>query len=159
MALPEYVDAKVIASYAAKRDEVQTAKIMLSALSSGKRLLVPRTDPGSMRLHFCEVNSLDQLAPGYMGILEPPLSAKAVQLRESQLVIVPVVAWDGLGQRIGYGKGYFDRELRARGRATSAGLAFEAQRRNLLPTTPSDVPLDIIVTERRVLRFGGAKSG
>jgi 5-formyltetrahydrofolate cyclo-ligase len=70
-----------------------------------------------------------------------------------------VVAWDDTGQRLGYGKGYFDRELRSIGRAASAGLAFESQRRDRLPATPSDVPLDIIVTERRVLRFGGASIG
>jgi len=159
MALPEFLEARVVASYAAMRDEVQTGKIMRSALSSGKRLLVPRTDPRSLSLRFCEIRSLDQLAPGYLGILEPPHTSKAVPLSESQLVVVPVVAWDEAGQRLGYGKGYFDRELRYRGRAASAGLAFESQRRDQLPATPSDVPLDIIVTERRILRFGGASSG
>lgn len=159
MALPEFLEAGAVASYAAKGDEVQTQKIMRSALSSGKRLLVPRTDPSSLSLRFCEVRSLDQLAPGYFGILEPPLASRAVPLSESQLVIVPVVAWDDAGQRVGYGKGYFDRELRSRGRAAAAGLAFESQRRDRLPAAPSDVPLDIIVTERRVLRFGGASGG
>lgn len=159
MALPEFLEAEVVASYVAKRDEVQTEKIMRSALSSGKRFLVPRTDPSSLSLRFCEIRSLDQLSPGYLGIPEPPLTSKAVSLSESQLVVVPVVAWDDAGQRLGYGKGYFDRELRSRGRAASAGLGFESQRRDQLPATSSDVPLDIIVTERRVLRFGGVSSG
>jgi 5-formyltetrahydrofolate cyclo-ligase len=158
IALPEFLDAEAIASYVAKRDEVQTQKIMRSVLSAGKRLLLPRTDPSSLSLHFCEVRSLDQLAPGYLGILEPPLESKAVPLKESQLVVVPVVAWDDTGQRMGYGKGYFDRELRSRGRAAAAGLAFESQHRNRLPATLSDVPLDIIVTERRILHFGRASS-
>jgi 5-formyltetrahydrofolate cyclo-ligase len=159
MALPEFLEARTVASYAAKRDEVQTQKVMRSALSSGKRLLVPRTDHSSLSLHFCEIQSLDQLAPGHFGILEPPLASKAVPLSESQLVVVPVVAWDDAGQRMGYGKGYFDRELKSRGRAAAAGLAFESQHRDWLPATRSDVPLDIIVTERRVLRFGGASGG
>ncbi len=159
LALPEFLEAEVVASYAAKRDEVQTAKVMRSVLSSGKRLLVPRTDLRSLSLRFCEVRSLDQLAPGYLGIPEPPLASKAVPLSESQLVVVPVVAWDALGQRLGHGKGYFDRALRSRGRAVIAGLAFESQRRDRLPATPSDVPLNIIVTEWRVLRFGGASGG
>jgi 5-formyltetrahydrofolate cyclo-ligase len=158
MALPEFLEAGVVASYAAKRDEVQTKRIMRSALSSGKRLLVPRTDPRSLSLSFREIRSLGQLAPGYLGILEPPPTLKAVPLSESQLVVVPVVAWDDAGQRVGYGKGYFDRELRSRGRAAAAGLAFESQRRDGLPATSSDVPLDIIVTEKRALRFGGASS-
>jgi 5-formyltetrahydrofolate cyclo-ligase len=159
MVLPEFLDATVVVSYAAKRDEVQTRKMMQSVLSSGKRLLVPRTDPRSMRLCFCEIRSLDQLSPGYLGIPEPSLTSKAVPLSECQLVVVPVVAWDETGQRVGYGKGYFDRELRSRGRAASAGLAFESQRRDRLPATSSDVPLDIIVTEKRVLRFGGTSGG
>ena len=159
MALPEFLEAGVVASYAAKGDEVQTGKIMRSVLSSGKRLLVPRTDPRSLSLSFCEILSLDRLAPGYLGIPEPPLTSKAVPLSESHLVVVPVVAWDDAGQRLGHGMGYFDRALRSRGRAAAAGLAFESQRRDRLPATPSDVPLDIIVTEGRVLRFGGASGG
>jgi 5-formyltetrahydrofolate cyclo-ligase len=159
VALPEFLGARVVASYAAKSDEVQTGKIMRSALSSGKRLLVPRTDPRSLSLSFCEIRSLDQLAPGYLGIPEPPPTSKAVSLSESQLVVVPVVAWDDAGRRLGHGKGYFDRALRSRGRAPAAGLAFESQQRDRLPATPSDVPLDIIVTEKRVLRFGGASGG
>jgi 5-formyltetrahydrofolate cyclo-ligase len=158
LALPEYLEAKVVASYAAKRDEVQTRKIMQSVLSSGKRLLVPKTDPSSISLRFCEIRSLDQLVPGYLGISEP-LTSKVVPLSESQLVVVPVVAWDDAGQRLGYGKGYFDRELRSRGKAACAGLAFESQRSDSIPATSSDAPLDIIVTERRVLRFGGASGG
>jgi 5-formyltetrahydrofolate cyclo-ligase len=148
------LDADVIASYVSKKDEVQTSGILLSAFSSGKRVLVPRSDPASMSLFFHEIESLDQLAPGSFGVLEPPVESKVVPLSESQLVIVPVVAWDGRGRRVGYGKGYFDRGLKSRGMAVCAGLAFESQRWDFLPTTPSDVPLDIMVTERRVLRFG-----
>jgi 5-formyltetrahydrofolate cyclo-ligase len=159
MVLPEFLEAGVVASYAAKSYEVQTGRMMLSALSSGKRLIVPRTDPRSIGLSFREIRSLDQLAPGYLGIPEPPRKSKAVPLSESQLVVVPVVAWDDSGQRLGHGKGYFDRALRSRGRAAAAGLAFESQRRGRLPVTSSDVALDIIVTERRVLRFGGASGG
>jgi 5-formyltetrahydrofolate cyclo-ligase len=156
MALPEYLSARIIASYVAKSDEVQTSAVIQSALSAGKRVLVPRTDPVSARLHFCEIKSLDELQPGTFGVLEPPSTRRPIPLDESQLVIVPVVAWDGKGQRLGYGKGFFDRELRHRGRAVCVGLAFEFQRHDTLPVTSSDVPLDIIVTEKRVLRFGGA---
>jgi 5-formyltetrahydrofolate cyclo-ligase len=157
--LPEFLNAGVIASYVAKRDEVQTSGILQSALSSGKRVLVPRSDPASLSLRFYEIESLDQLTLGSFGVLEPPAALEAVPLSESQLVVVPVVAWDDRGQRVGYGKGFFDRGLKFRGKAACAGLAFESQHRDPLPATASDVPLDIIVTERRVLRFGGAFSG
>ena len=156
LALPEFLSARIIASYVAKSDEVQTSAVIQEAVLAGKRVLVPRTDAVSMRLRFCEIKSLDELQLGTFGVLEPPSTARSVPLHESQLVIVPVVAWDGRGQRLGYGKGFFDRELEHRGKAVCAGLAFEFQRHDALPVTSSDVPLDIIVTEQRVLRFGGA---
>lgn len=154
IALPEFSVARVIAGYVAKSDEVQTKGILKSALALGKRVLVPRSDPASLRLSFYQVESLDGLVPRSFGVLEPPADAKPVPLNESQLVLVPVVAWDDRGQRLGYGKGFFDRELRHRGAAASAGLAFESQRRDPLPATSSDVSLDMLVTEKRVLRFG-----
>ncbi len=156
MTLPEFVEAGTVASYVAKSEEVQTREILLSTMSSGKRLLVPRSDPSTGHLHFCRISSLEQLVLGNFGILEPPPELEEIPLHEAQLVVVPVVAWDNRGQRVGYGRGFFDRELRVRGRAVCAGLAFESQRRDRLPVTRSDVPLDIIVTERRVIRFGRA---
>ncbi len=153
LALPQYMGARVIATYVAKKDEVQTEGIIRSALSSGKKVLVPRTDAASMRLDFCEIRALDELVPGYFGILEPPPTSRPVPLSSAQLVLVPVVAWDEKGGRIGYGKGYFDRELKHRGGALSVGLAFESQRIEEVPATRSDVPLDAFVTERRTLVF------
>jgi 5-formyltetrahydrofolate cyclo-ligase len=153
-ALPEYSEARVLASYVAKRDEVQTRGIIESSLSAGKRILVPRSDPARVSLSFHEIHSLDELAPGNFGVPEPPAGSEVVPLREAQLVLVPVVAWDSDGQRMGYGRGYFDMELKSRGGAVSAGLAFESQHRDTLPVTTSDVPLDMVVTDRRVHRFG-----
>jgi 5-formyltetrahydrofolate cyclo-ligase len=153
--LPEFVSAKVIASYVARRYEVQTAGLLRQALASGRRVIVPRSDLSSLSLRFHEIRSLDELRPGAYGILEPAVVSPVVPLAKADVVLVPLVAWDFRGNRLGYGKGYFDRELKSRGKALSIGLAFESQYRDALPSTPNDVPMDVIVTDQRVLRFRG----
>jgi len=62
------------------------------------------------------------------------------------------VAWDEKGRRLGYGAGYFDRALAGASRTTKVGLALESQRLARIPESKHDVPLDVIVTERRVVR-------
>ncbi len=153
LSLLEFSSAKTVAAYVAKKDEVQTSDIIRDCLAGGKRVIVPRADPSSLSLRFHELGSLADLEPGTFGILEPPEQSKAVPIREADVILVPLVAWDMMGNRVGYGKGYFDRELKFRGEAPCVGLAFEAQRHDPLPTAPTDVPLDIVVTEARVLRF------
>jgi 5-formyltetrahydrofolate cyclo-ligase len=152
--LPEYASARTLSSYVAKSDEVQTARIIESALAGGKRVLVPRSDPASFQLTFAEISSLSELIPGHFGVLEPPPNAPPVRLDESDVVLVPVVAWDEDGQRLGYGKGYFDRALKVNPRPVRIGLALESQRHEEIPQSPADVRLDLIVTEQRVVALG-----
>jgi 5-formyltetrahydrofolate cyclo-ligase len=151
--LPEFSTAGTIATYVAKSEEVQTARLIDSALAAGKRVLVPRALPESSNLAFAEIHSISELSPGHFGVLEPQAGATQVPLSASDAVIVPVVAWDEEGNRIGYGKGYFDRALAGSFRAPKIGLAFESQRVQGVPRSPDDVALDIMVTEERVLRF------
>jgi len=73
-----------------------------------------------------------------------------------EIVIVPLVAWDAQGGRLGYGGGYYDRTLeglRARGPVLAIGFAFNAQQADALPLEPTDQPLDMIVTEDRIVHF------
>lgn len=152
-ALKEYQEAKNIAVYVAKGDEVQTARILERAISGGKSVAVPLVDVPSGTLLFFEVTSLADLSPGHFGVLEPKRGARPVLLSETDLVLVPLLAWDPRGHRIGYGKGYFDRALATRGNSLAIGLAFESQRVERVPDQPYDVKLDILVTDKRVLRF------
>lgn len=152
--LPEYASTETMASYVAKSDEVQTAGIIGAALAEGKRVLVPRSDPYSSQLVFAEIHSMSELSPGHFGVLEPSPAAKPVSLNESEIVLVPVVAWDNGGRRIGYGKGYFDRALQSNTKPLRIGLALESQRYDEIPNSPTDANLDIMVTEQRVIRFG-----
>jgi len=92
-------------------------------------------------------------------LVEGPFGARvpAVErLMEPEIVIVPLVAFDALGGRLGYGGGFYDRtlaQLRARRPVLAIGFAFAAQQAEALPLEPTDQPLDMVVTERGVLRF------
>jgi 5-formyltetrahydrofolate cyclo-ligase len=154
LALKEYAGARLIVSYCAKDDEVQTRTIIDQALNDGKRVAVIVTDVPSKTLGFSEIESYDEdLAPGTFGILEPRQGRlRPVSLAEADLVLVPLVAWDEKGQRLGYGAGYFDRALAGARRTTKVGLGLESQRLPNIPTSRHDIPLDIVVTEKRVVR-------
>jgi 5-formyltetrahydrofolate cyclo-ligase len=149
----EYRGARLVASYVSKEDEVRTDEIIRRMFAEGRRVSVPLIDLPSGTLVFLEIRGLGDLSTGHFGILEPGRDATQVPLNETDVVLVPLVAWDDRGHRIGYGKGYFDRALAERGRSLAVGLALESQRIQKVPEDPSDVRLDMVVTEKRVLRF------
>ena len=154
VSLKEYKDAGLVVSYCAKDDEVQTRPIIEKALADGKRVAVPVTDVPTKTLSFSEVVSFeDDLAPGAFRILEPkPERIRPVSIAQADVVLVPLVAWDEEGHRLGYGAGYFDRALAGAKNVTKVGLALESQRLPEIPESRHDVPLDVIVTEKRVVR-------
>ena len=153
VSLEEYTASRLLISYCAKEDEVQTRLIIERALAEGRRVAVIVTHVVSKRLSFSEITSFaDDLAPGAFGILEPkPGRGKRIGIAEADLIIVPLVAWDESGHRLGYGAGYFDRALQG-ARTTKVGLGLESQRLPEIPSSRFDVPLDLIVTETRVVR-------
>lgn len=152
--LPEFKDARVVASYIAKEVEVQTSKIVEATVACGKTLIIPRTNPSNGTLSFHEIRSISELSPGHFGVLEPAVRAKTVPLDSADIAAVPIVAWDERGHRLGYGKGFFDRALAASPGPLRVGLALEAQKAQSIPQSSGDVPLDVIITEERVLRLG-----
>jgi 5-formyltetrahydrofolate cyclo-ligase len=154
LSLKEYRDAKLVVSYCAKDDEVQTRDIIERALADRKRVAVIATEVRSKTLRFHEISSFaDDLAPGAFGILEPkPGKTSQVSIEDADVVLVPLVAWDEEGHRLGYGAGYFDRALVGADSTTKVGLALESQRLRHIPASRHDIPLDVIVTERRVVR-------
>lgn len=151
--LSQYKSARRIASYVSKEDEVHTVPIIERALSEGKSVLVPKVDAATNTLLFFEIKGARELSDGYFGILEPAKEESSVPLETSDIVLVPLVAWDARGHRIGYGGGFFDRALSGRGKSLAVGLGFESQSVPRIPESSSDARLDMIVTEARVLRF------
>ena len=149
--LPEFSDAKCILLYASKGSEVHTDGIMRSALSLGKRVVLPVTRKGERRLELFEALSSEELSPGAFGILEPPqLPGRKVEPEGIDLAVVPGVSFDRRGHRIGYGMGYYDSLLPRIG-GKKVGLAYAIQLVPRVPEEPHDAPLDMIVTEEEII--------
>ncbi|MCL6451157.1 MAG: 5-formyltetrahydrofolate cyclo-ligase [Acetobacteraceae bacterium] len=160
-ALPEVAGAEGIMFYLAFRNEVDTLPMVREALESGKLVAAPRTLVAERRLVPVRLCRPGALAPGGYGILEPA-GPEAVPVDPARLdvVAVPGVLFDVSGRRLGYGAGYYDRFLAGLvPRPLCVGLAYDFQVVAALPERPGDVPVDIIVTETRVVRAGGACGG
>lgn len=154
-ALPEYREAKQIMSYVAFRHEVETRDIITCAMKTGKRVAVPLTVSREKKLIPSQVYDFpEDLAPGCWGILEPRTETlRPVDPSEIDLVLVPGVAFDRKGNRVGYGGGFYDRFLaQLPAGSTSVVLAYSFQ---VLPEVrhgQNDWPVDIIITEAEIIR-------
>ena len=136
--------------------EVDTRGVITTALASGQQVLVPRVVRARGAMEACPIASLDQLAPGVWGILEPLPEIAAAPPAQIDLVVAPGLAFDPSGARLGYGAGYYDRYLcRVRPDCVRAALAYEAQILPAVPYTPTDEPMEIVLTERHVYRVPG----
>ena len=151
LALPDFAAVRCIALYSPILNEVFTEKIFLEARRRGKQVVYPRVRKDA--LEFVAVADHRDLEPAAFGVLEPRSSGEAAPAR-IDLLAVPGVAFDHFGHRLGYGKGFYDRALRALSpRALFVGLAFEMQLVEALPAEGHDVRLDLLVTEEQVLDF------
>ena len=153
---PEVAQARTLLLYAALPEEAATDAIAREALRRGIRLVYPRSlASGALSLHA--VGSLGELRPGRYGIREPE-AGPVVPAREIDAALVPGLAWDRAGHRLGRGAGYYDRLLGDPGwGAFRCGVFFAVQEVPALPRDDWDVRLDAVVTERELLHFGGAR--
>jgi 5-formyltetrahydrofolate cyclo-ligase len=151
-----FVAARSIMVYVAFRGEVSTERIIEVALESGKIVSAPVTLPAERRLlPFRLSGSSETLRRGAYGIAEPdPLRSEPFPAGGLDLVIVPGVAFDLAGGRLGYGGGYYDRFLAGEAiQAARIGLAFETQvSTEPLPLDGNDMRMDWVYTEKRILR-------
>lgn len=152
---PEFTASTVLGLYSPVRNEVFTEEIFTVARRSGKMVAYPRVR-GAL-LEFVAVMEREELVSGAFGILEPG-GTQAVPLAALDLIVVPGVAFDLGGHRLGYGKGYYDRFLHER-RGHLAGLCFDFQLVGTLPAESHDVRMDMVVTEDRTLRFADVGTG
>jgi 5-formyltetrahydrofolate cyclo-ligase len=152
VALPEYAAARTVMYYVDVRTEVRTRHYLPTALAHGKRIVVPWCLDGELELFHLE--SMDELAVGMYKILEPreelrQLPAKQVPIEELDLVMVPGVAFDRRGARMGHGLGYYDKLLEhARPDTPLVALAFECQLFPEIPVQEHDIFMDQIITEQ-----------
>jgi 5-formyltetrahydrofolate cyclo-ligase len=166
-ASPIFLQSRTIAAYLADDGEVGTNGLIEAAWAAGKEVYLPilRFAP-EKSLWFGLYRPGSELAPNKYRIPEPALGADTVaEPWRLDLALVPLVAFDLRGNRIGMGGGYYDRTFAYRkekgGTRTPrlVGLAFECQQRDSLPAEPWDVPLDGAATEDALYDFSGLNEG
>lgn len=146
LSLPEFTSAKTIAFYLSKGSEADTPETIEESLKLGKKIMVPITDS---EIELVEFTSFEDLAPAKYGILEP--KTKKILKGEPDIVIVPGLAFDPDFHRLGYGKGYYDRLLK-KIKSIRIGVCFDIQIMEKIPRDGHDQRLDIIITEKRIMR-------
>jgi 5-formyltetrahydrofolate cyclo-ligase len=153
LALDEYVRAECVALYAPAHNETDTLLILADAFQTGKRVLYPAVCGHQMV--FRRVERVEALQEGTFGILEPCPTGVDHQADEADLIIVPGVAFDLSGHRIGYGKGFYDRFLHHPGRtAHLVGLCHDFQLIDgVIPADIHDIPMEMVVTDTRIIRI------
>jgi len=143
--------ANSLVLYSAIHNEVATDAVARQALEDGKLLAYPRIkDDG---LEFVTVQGLSDLSPGAFRILEPK-GHNLMPIEMADLIVVPGVAFDLVGHRLGYGRGYYDRALSAcRPDCIKIGFAYDLQVIAALPAAEHDVTLSVLMTESRMLEY------
>jgi len=151
------VRGKIIAGYWPIGSEID-CRLGLTALhQNGAVACLPITGQRGDRLVFRRWAPDDALEQGPFGTFHPRSSAAVI---EPSVLLIPLLAFDAKGQRLGYGAGYYDRTLSAMRSVKSVmaiGIAFDEQETDLIPTEPTDAALDGVVTDKRLLTFGPAQ--
>ncbi len=161
LALPEWTQAAEVLLYRSLPHEVATEALLQSALEAGKKLYLPRVSGRTMGFyHIPGALAVSQLVRHRFGMFEPPAGSAqwhAPGGERRTIVVCPGRAYDLHCNRIGHGSGYYDRFLRgvrsagAGSAVKSAGICYEAQLRESVPSSPSDEPVDFVITELRIV--------
>jgi 5-formyltetrahydrofolate cyclo-ligase len=152
--LAEFKASRNILFFLSLPCEVQTDEMIQTALDLGKKVHVPIVDAKRRRLNISEISGLDiEFVEKQFGIQEPDSAdLKIVSPEILDFVLVPGLAFDRKGGRIGYGAGYFDKFLKeAPGHVVPIGVAFDFQVLDLVPQTQFDVPVRKILTEKKTI--------
>jgi 5-formyltetrahydrofolate cyclo-ligase len=150
IALGRVQAAGTVLAYLSFGDELDTHAFVDWLLAQGKRLALPRVNREARRLDlFLVSDPASQTAAGTWGIREPVLErCEAVDLAQIDLILVPGVAFTAAGARLGYGGGYYDRLIASgAARPPTIAAAFGLQIVAELPLSPSDVAVDLVITE------------
>lgn len=144
--LSEYQKAEIIALYFPVRGEVDLLALMHE---EEKVVLFPRVEGGE--LAFYPAQTLNDFVTGSFGIPEPP-RGRAVAAHDIDLIFVPGICFDQCGHRLGYGKGYYDRLLKANPGVYTIGVCFDEYFVSQLPVEPWDMNVDCVVTQTGFFR-------
>lgn len=151
MSLPEYEAASDVFMYASFRSEVATRDLFLFTIEKKGHVYLPKVESRT-KMIFVKVTSPDEVRKGFRGIFEP-VSSDASDVIPS-LIVVPMVAYNEKGARLGYGGGFYDRTLPFyKGRSFLCGAAFSCQYFSDIPCTETDIRMDAVITEKETIRI------
>ena len=151
-ALTSYQSASVVLTYMGFGSEIETQPLLERALADGKMVVLPRVDKTSQALVLHSVDGMAALHSSKWGILEPAYSAPIVAIEEVSFVLLPGVAFDRTGNRLGYGRGYYDKLLmRADPTLVRVAAGFSCQIVDKVPVGPFDQKIDTLITENEMI--------
>jgi 5-formyltetrahydrofolate cyclo-ligase len=147
-AMPEFIRAKTIFTFYSIGREPDTHRIIRRALDMGKTVSLPVCFKGGI-MEARAIKDIGELRESQMmGLMEPLDSTHVVAPEEIDFIVVPALAYDEAGYRVGYGGGYYDRFL-ARTKAYTVGITREALMMEEVPREAHDIPVQCIVTEKK----------
>ena len=149
--LPGLATARRVAMFAAVGSELDPAAAVLRLRARGVEIVYPRVVRGARRLDFHRVTGESELAPGAFGIPEPAPDAPVAPVQSVDAFVLPGLAFDAAGGRVGWGRGYYDRTLAAAPERLRIGYCFDCQLVGEVPLEPCDLPMHLVVTESGVL--------
>jgi len=156
--LPEFLRSRVVCCYLAVSGEVRTDRIVAACLESGRTLCVPAHDVRTGTYAPARLEGGQDMVRGPLGIPEPAPKVW-LSIEDVDVVVVPGLAFDATGARLGHGGGHYDRMLASTGSVPfRVALGFEWQVFDRIPIEQTDVLMDAVVTERRVIRRGQTSS-
>lgn len=150
----EYQNANLIFMYMAYRNEVDLSMVLYHAWEHKKRIGIPKVSGED--LIFYEIQSMDELVDGYHSIKEPSENLLVVN-EMPQLILVPGVAFDRRGNRLGYGKGFYDRFFHQHMNCYKLAVAYEGQFSEQISVNEHDVRMDCIITEKERINCSEGK--
>ncbi|MDT8901014.1 5-formyltetrahydrofolate cyclo-ligase [Anaeroselena agilis] len=147
-AWPEYRSAEVVMFFLAMADEPQTVALIEDAWRAGKKVAVPQMGEVYGFMEAAALDGWDNLVTGRLGLKAPdPAKTRLIDPAAIELIVVPGVAFDATGRRLGMGAGYYDRFLPRASQARRMGLAWSAQLVAEVPADEHDVRMDYLLTE------------
>ena len=147
--LDKFLSAKTVMIYMSAFGEVRTDAIIERLISDKKKVVVPITHTDTETLTLSYINSMDDFTKGAYGIREPS-SINECNVSDIDAILVPGIAFDVKGNRIGFGKGYYDKLL-SESEAIKIALCYDFQIVQEIDADEHDIPMDMIITEERII--------
>lgn len=153
LASPAFAASRTVVAYASADPEIDTSTLFTETLAAGKRLGLPRTDRVTRAMQFHTVaNPAADLEARHFKFPEPRAELPVLPEEDIDLIVVPGLAFDAKGNRLGRGAGFYDRFLAHPSlKAATVALAFDCQIVDAVPVLPHDIPIAAIFTETRTL--------